>query len=155
MNRRDLLMISGIAVMLLAAVTGFDFVLTGVMGVPPAVETPAAAPSLTVASRSNVRVGDSTEFPIAGKLEVGEAATILGISSGSAGWYYIELSDGKRGFISPSIVTTDGDLTNLERIDPRSLSATATPLPTTVAPTQPPATAATDEAQPATPTASG
>ena len=163
------MMIAGIAVLLLAAVTGFDFMLDGVAGVPQTVEAPAVAPSLSVASRSNVRAGDSTEYPIVGKLEVGEEVAILGISQGSAGWYYIELPDNARGFISPDVVTTQGDLTNLAVIDPASLAASATPPPATAESTQPAATpAATEqpdeaqpdeaqpgEAQPATPTASG
>ena len=159
MNRRDLVMIMLIAILLLAAVTGFELMLRGVPEIMQDGEQSAAKPSLSVRSRSNVRAGDSTEYPIVGKMAVGESAAILGISSGSAGWYYIELPDGIRGFISPSVVTTEGDLTTLEQIDPDSLSASATPLPQTAEPTPSAATAAASEqaadTQLATPTASG
>lgn len=159
MNKRDLLMITGIAILLLAAVSGFELALRGVPEIPQAVEQRSAGPSLSVRSRSNVRAGDSTAHPIVSKLQVGEAATILGVSAGNTGWYFIELPDGTRGFISPDVVTTQGDLTHLERIEPASLSASATPPPSSAEPTQPVATTVatepTDEAQPVTPTASG
>ena len=150
MNKRDLLMITGIAVALLALVSGFEVLLRGVPEVLQDTELLLGKPSLTVRSRSNVRAGDSTSYPIVGKLQVGEAATILGVSQGSAGWYYIELPDGTRGFISPDVVSTEGDLSNLETIDPASLIATATPLPATAIPTQPAANAGAEETSPAT-----
>ena len=145
MNRRDLIFIVGIAILLIAAVSGFEFVLRGV---PEAadIDNQSLAPSLSASSRSNVRAGDSTSYPIVGKLEVGVTAAILGRSPGSAGWYYIELPDGARGFISPDVVVTQGDLTNLPAIAPASMNATATAAP---------ATAAADETHAATPTASG
>ena len=146
-------MITGIAIALLAAVSGFEMLLRGVPEALRDIEIGAAKPSLSVRSRSNVRAGDSTEYPILGKLQAGETATILGISQGSAGWYYIELPDGARGFISPDVVIAEGDLSNLPTINPVSLSATATPIPATAVPTQPVAT--TVETQPATPTPSG
>ena len=151
MNKRDLIFILGIAILLIAVVSGFELVLRGVPEAAPVIDNLSLAPSLTVRSRSNVRAGDSTDYPVVAKLEVGVTAAILGISRGSAGWYYIELPDGARGYISPDIVTADGDLTNLPTIDPASQSATATPAPATPA-------AATDDAadtQVATATASG
>ena len=148
-------MITGIGILLLAAVSGFEIVLRGVPEAFRDIEIGAAKPSLSVRSRSNVRAGDSTSFPMVGKLQVGETATILGISSGSAGWYYIELPDGTRGFISPDVVTTQGDLSKLATIDPASFSVTATSVPATPEPTQPAATADAVETQSVTPTASG
>ncbi len=155
MSRRDLLIITVIAVALLAAVFGVEMILRGVPAVMWDIEILLGKPTLSVRSRSNVRVGDATHYPIVAKLQVGEAAIILGVSQGRAGWYYIKLSDGARGFISPDIVATKGDLTNLETIDPASLIATATPLPATAIPTQPAANTGAEEAQPATPTAHG
>lgn len=159
MNGRDLTSIIGIAVLLLAAVSGVEMALRGLPEVPQEAGNRAAAPSLSVDSRSNVRAGDSTEHPVIGKLQVGESATILGISRGSAGWYYVELPDGARGFISPEVVLTDGDLKNLATIDPAGHFATASPLPHTPQPTQPAAAAMlTDEpgaGQSPTATASG
>ena len=148
-------MITGIGILLLAAVSGFEIVLKGVPEVLPS----AGKPTLTVRSRSNVRAGDSTSYAIVGKLEADETATILGVSASSAEWYYIELPDGARGFISPDVVQTQGDLTSLETIDPATLSTTATPVPPTAEATQPAATAVAteppDDARPATPTPSG
>ncbi len=155
MNKRDLLMIIAIALGLLAAVSGIEILLRGAPEIPAYTEQQLAAPSLTVDSRSNVRAGDSTGHPVVGKLQVGESASILAVSQGSAGWYYIELPDGTRGFISPDIVSTEGDLTILPTIDPASLSATATPDAASAVPTQPAATTVATETQPATPTARG
>jgi len=155
LNIRDLLIIAGIAFGLLAVVSGFEFLLRGAPEIPEYTEQQIAAPSLTVDSRSNVRAGDSTGHPVVGKLQAGESATILAISQGRAGWYYIEMPDGARGFISPDIVRTEGDLTNLPTIDPASLSATARPDPATAFPSQAAATAVASETQPATPTARG
>jgi len=146
MNKRDLIFILGIAILLIAAVSGFELALRGVPEAAPESDSQALPPSLTARNRSNVRAGDSTGYPIVGKLEVGVRVAILGISRGSAGWYYIELPDGARGFISPGVVVTQGDLTNLPAIDPASLSATATP---------PPATLVAAATQAATPTAAG
>lgn len=152
-------MITGIAVALLAAVSGFEMALKGVPETLLDLGILSGGPSLSVRSRSNVRAGDSTSYPIVGKLQAGESAPILGVSPRRAGWYYIELSDGARGFISPDIVITEGDLTNLAKINPASLSASATPRPATAVPTQPAPTA--DPTQPqantqsATPTARG
>ena len=159
MNRRDLIMITGIAIGLLAAVFGVEVILRGLPEVLRDIELGPAKPSLSVRSRSNVREGDAISYSVVGKLQVGEMATILGVSQGSAGWYYIELPDGTRGFISPDVVSTEGDLSNLETIDPASLIATATPPTVTAIPTQPAANAVateqTDEPLPATPTVSG
>lgn len=155
MNRRDLLMITGIAVALLAAVSAFEMTLKGVPSALRDIEFGAVKPSLSVRSRSNVRAGDSTSYRIVGKLQAGESAPILGVSARGAGWFYIELPDGTRGFIAPDIVITEGDLTNLVKIDHGILSPTATPLPATAVPTQPEATAAAVETESATPTARG
>lgn len=145
MNKRDLLSILGIAILLMATVSGFELALRGLPEAAPESDSQARPPSLSARNRSNVRAGDSTDFPIVGKLEVGVTAVILGISRGSAGWYYIELPDGARGFISPDIVTTEGDLNNLPTIDLAGLSATASP----------PAPSDDADTQAATPTASG
>ena len=155
MTRRDLIFIVGIALALMAAVSGFEILLRGVPEAAPDVGNQSLTPSLSVRSRSNVRAGDSTSAAIVGKLQAGETVAILGTSPGSAGWYYIELPDGTRGYISPDVVETRGDLTDLDRIDPASLSATATLLPATAESSQPGATADAVETQPATPTAAG
>ncbi len=81
---------------------------------------------------SNVRSGDSTFYPVIGGLREGDSALIKGISSRNTGWYYIELASGRSGFIFPGIVNTEGDLSNLPRINPPPVPPTPIPLPTAV-----------------------
>jgi hypothetical protein len=108
----------------------------------PTIETIAptadSAPRATASAQSvNVRSGDSVVYPQVGFLLQGESAPIVGISSFGTGWLYVELSNGRRGFVSPSVVTVSGDTSNLPRIDPpppptpTPIPATATPIATT------------------------
>ncbi len=89
---------------------------------------------------ANVRRGDSTEYDRIGFLFNGESATIIGISSFGTGWYYIQLANGRRGWVAPSVVRAEGDLTNVPRINPPppptpipTNTPTSTPTPTTEA----------------------
>ncbi|MCU0479723.1 MAG: SH3 domain-containing protein [Anaerolineae bacterium] len=95
-------------------------------------------PTATSTTDANVRAGDDTVYGRVGVLLTGTSAPILGISSTGSGWYYIELPNGTRGFISPTVVNVAGDLSNLQRISPPPRPVpTATP---TIAPTRPSAT---------------
>ncbi len=96
-------------------------------------------PRVTATVNSNVRAGDSTVYGVIGFLLDGESALIKGISSRGTGWYYIELANGRSGFIYPGIVNTTGDLSNLPRINPPPPPPpTPVPIPTAVpAPQQP------------------
>ena len=67
---------------------------------------------------ANVRAGDSTAYGVIGFLLDGESALVKGISSRGSGWYYIELANGRSGFIYPFIVNTEGDLSNLAADQP-------------------------------------
>ena len=99
---------------------------------PPATATPST-PTVTANLNANVRLGDSTQYPVIAALLEGESAPIVGISSFGTGWYVIELPTGRRGWISPTVVTVSGDTRNLPRIDPPPVPtpvATATPVPT-------------------------
>jgi len=89
---------------------------------------------------ANVRAGDSTAYSVVGFLLDGESALVKGISSRGSGWYYIELANGRSGFIYPFIVNTEGDLSNLPRINPPPPPPpTPVPIPTAVpAPAQQP-----------------
>lgn len=105
---------------------------------PPAV---FATPTLTgpyVQSfvNANVRQGDSTAYPIVGSLPNGSTAPIIGISTTGSGWYYIQLSNGVRGFISPTTVTAIGNTVGVPPVAPPPPPPTATP--TTVPPTSTP-----------------
>ena len=57
-----------IAVALLAAVFGVEMILRGVPEFGRDIEILLGKPMLTARSRSNVRVGDATSYPIVGKL---------------------------------------------------------------------------------------
>ncbi len=99
---------------------------------PEPTATPDSTPRVIAVVNSNVRAGDSTLYPVVGNLLVDGTATIRGISSRGSGWYYIELAGGRSGFIHPTIVRTEGDLTNLPRINPPPVPATPIPVATAV-----------------------
>lgn len=84
-------------------------------------------PVVTANLDSNVRSGDSTAYPVVGSLPSGFTAPVLGIANTGSGWYYIELSNGRRGFISPTVVEVNGNLANIQRIAPPPPPATPTP----------------------------
>jgi uncharacterized protein YgiM (DUF1202 family) len=86
-------------------------------------------PVVTANLDSNVRSGDDTAYPVVGSLPSGFSAPVLGIANTGSGWYYIELNNGRRGFISPTVVSISGNLANVPRIQPPPFPATATPTP--------------------------
>ena len=103
--------------------------------------TPTAlntGPQVVALVDSNVRVGDTTQYDRIGFLFSGDTAPIIGISSFNTGWYYIQLPNGRRGFIAPSVVRTEGNLTSVPRINP---PPPPTPIPTNT-PVPTPTTAA-------------
>ncbi|MDE2638411.1 MAG: hypothetical protein OXI30_18740 [Chloroflexota bacterium] len=105
---------------------------------PEPAPTEDPRPHVVATVNSNVRAGDSTLYAVIGHLLEGDSALIKGVSSYGTGWYYIELANGRSGFIYPHIVTTRGDLGNLPRINPPPLPPTPIPVPTAVpAPQQP------------------
>jgi hypothetical protein len=109
---------------------------TRVLERPTLAATPTAISAIaTVVARvdANVRTGDTTSYPVVGNLLTGESAAVIGISATGTGWYYIQLENGRRGFISPTTVNVTGNTLNLPTFFPP-----ATPTPT-LTPT-PPAT---------------
>ena len=114
---------------------------------PPAAEpTEDPSPRAIAVVSANVRAGDSTAYNVIGFLLDGESALIKGISSRGTGWYYIELANGRSGFIYPNIVNTTGDLSNLPRINPPP-----PPPPTAVPPTPVPPPPQQQQPQPQQP----
>ena len=99
---------------------------------PEATATPDDTPRVIALVNSNVRAGDSIFYGIVGGLRESESATIKGVSSYNTGWFYIELDSGRSGFIHPNIVRTEGDLSNLARINPPPLPPTPIPIPTAI-----------------------
>jgi uncharacterized protein YraI len=78
----------------------------------------------------NIRRGDSTVYPIVGKLDAGESAIIVGLSSRGTGWYRITLSNGVTGWVAPEVVLVTGSTSKLPRINPPpSPTPTDTPIP--------------------------
>lgn len=86
-------------------------------------------PRVTANRNANVRRGDGTNYDVVGSLNNGDTAPVIGISSYGSGWYYIELPNGARGWVAPSVVTVLGDLRNVPRVAPPPPPATATPTP--------------------------
>lgn len=90
------------------------------------------SPRVTALVNANVREGDSTQYKVVGFLEAGQSVDVIGVSSFGTGWYYIQLPDGKRGFVAPSVVSPSGDIRSVQRVNPPpppTPIATATPLP--------------------------
>jgi hypothetical protein len=101
---------------------------TRVLERPTLAATPTAISAIaTVTARvdANVRSGDGTNYPVVGNLLTGESAAVIGISATGSGWYYIQLENGRRGFISPTVVNISGNTLNLPTFFPP-----ATPTPT-------------------------
>jgi subtilase family serine protease len=124
-----------LAVSLLAlAMTGCRAFVDFAVGEPVS-QPPQQAQSATVvaAVNANVRAGDSTAYAITGGLNAGQTAPVLGISSTGSGWYYIQTPDGALGFISPDVVTVQGNLSGLTAVVPPNA-----PVVTSVPATQPP-----------------
>lgn len=121
---------------------GVDTVITPETPLQPVVTqetTTTTGPTATSTVDANVRAGDDTVYSVVGVLRTGTQASIIGISSRGTGWYYIELPNGTRGFIAPSVVTVNGNTSGLQQVTPPPRPApTSTPAPTRPAATQPP-----------------
>lgn len=88
---------------------------------PTLVPTPTPLsrdPEVTAITGANVRRGDSTAYEVVGSLQAGDTVPVLGISSYGSGWFYVELPNGQRGFVAPSVVRISGDVYSTPRIDP-------------------------------------
>lgn len=109
---------------------------------PPVFATPTlTGPYVQSFVNANVRQGDSTVYPIVGSLPNGSTAPIIGISTTGSGWYYIQLPNGTRGFISPTTVTAVGNTVGVPPVappPPPPPTATPTMIPPTATPTATP-----------------
>jgi uncharacterized protein YgiM (DUF1202 family) len=113
--------------------------------VPTATQVPAALPTLlptptaldatprvTARLNANVRLGDNTFYGTVGALLNGTTAPIIGISTTGSGWFLIQLDDGRRGWVSPTVVDVSGDLRQVPSVEPPPPPPpTATPIPPT------------------------
>jgi uncharacterized protein YgiM (DUF1202 family) len=97
---------------------------------PTLVPTPTAfstTPEAVAVTNGNVRSGDNTNYPVVGSLIANQRVQLVGRSNSGSGWWYVQLPNGTRGWVAPSVVQVSGDLTSLPRINP---PATPTPLAT-------------------------
>lgn len=104
---------------------------TAVPTQPPVVFATATPSGPFVQSfvNANVRQGDSTAYPVIGSLPNGSTAPIVGISTVN-GWFYIQLPNGTRGFISPTTVNVFGNTVGVPPVAPPPPPPTATPTAT-------------------------
>mgnify|MGYP000327152715 CR=1 FL=1 len=122
---------------------------------PTAIPTQDTTPRVTVTTRAaNVRTGDTTFHDIITSFTEGAQFRIVGISARGSGWYLIELPNGQRGWMAPSVVQVSGNLSGLPAVIPPP--PPITPTPTTPPPTPTPITsvnlvAGLVELNPATP----
>lgn len=89
-------------------------------------------PRVTARLDANVRSGDGLGYSIVDTLPEGTTARVVGISTSGNGWYLIDLPNGTRGWIAPSVVISEGDLRSVPRVNPPASPtppATATPVP--------------------------
>ncbi len=95
-------------------------------------------PIATVSKAGNVRSGDDKSFRLITSLRVGDKVTLLGLSSRGTGWYYIRLSNGTEGWISPSLITVPNGICSLSYIRPPDIVAAPVkpqePVPDTITP---------------------
>jgi uncharacterized protein YgiM (DUF1202 family) len=97
---------------------------------PTLVPTPTAfsnTPEAVAVTNGNVRAGDDTSYPIVGSVVVNQTVQLVGRSNSGSGWWYIQLPNGTRGWVAPSILQVTGNTANLPRINP---PATPTPVAT-------------------------
>jgi hypothetical protein len=100
---------------------------------PPAPTPFDPTPRVEATVDANIRGGDSVDYDVIGALLTGETAPVVGLSSTGSGWYVIELPNGRRGWISPTVVNLSGDIRDVPRIAPPA-PPTPTPVPATATP---------------------
>ena len=102
---------------------------------PPPTATPFdPTPRVEARLDANVRSGDGVIYDVIAGLRAGQTARVVGISSTGSGWYLIDLPDGRRGWISPTVVILSGDARGLPFVAPPP-PPTPTPIPVTPTPT--------------------
>lgn len=114
----------------------------GLLPQPGPVETAEAAPpsagtaQATARTNANVRLGDSTSYPIVTSLQGGQSVPVIAVSSTGSGWWLIRLPDGRQGFVAPSTVDVTGSTAGLPAVAPPPVPATPIP-PTATGPSLP------------------
>ncbi len=90
-------------------------------------------PRATARLAANVRRGDSVIYEAFTGLQPGQTVPIVGQSSLGTGWFLIELPNGARGWVSPSVVDVSGSLSGVPFVSPPP-PPTPTPIPATPTP---------------------
>lgn len=85
--------------------------------------TPAVEPRVTAKDDTSVHSGDGSGFPTFARLAKGENALALGVGLGG---YYIELTDGRRGWVCKDCVDLNVPFSSLTFVDDEELP-TSTP----------------------------
>ncbi len=88
--------------------------------------TPRVMVNPEQAQSANVRRGAGAGFERVGSLNAGESARVLGVNS-SAGWYFIELPGGARGWVSSGVLLLAGSLSGVPRLTPPTPDTPPTP----------------------------
>jgi hypothetical protein len=99
---------------------------------PPTPTALDSSPRATSRLNANIRRGDTTQYDQIGALLKGDSAPIIGISATGSGWYLVQLANGRKGWVAPSVVDVSGDLSGVPRVNPPP-PPTPTPTPTPVA----------------------
>lgn len=73
---------------------------------------------------------DNDRCPVIASLQSGESALVQALSSNNTGWFEIQLPSGVVGWVSPTVVTQQGDFSTVGRSQPPA------PLPPPVRPVQ-------------------
>lgn len=90
-------------------------------------------PRAIALTNANVRRGDSTLYEAFSSLQVNQEVPVVARSATGSGWYQIQLPNGARGWVAPSVVRVEGDLSSLPFIAPPP-PPTPTPIPATPTP---------------------
>ncbi|MBE2184687.1 MAG: hypothetical protein IAE89_14755 [Anaerolineae bacterium] len=97
----------------------------------PADTNPRVAP-LAEHAAVNIRrcdLVDNTRCPITGTLPSGQLADALALSANRTGWFQIRTLNGNVGWVSPTVVQTSGNFSNLPVVAPPTPFPPATPVP--------------------------
>lgn len=112
-------------------------------------ETPISKPQVVASNSLNVRGGPGTAYPIAGALNTGEQAEIIG-KNPAGDWWQVATAAGLQGWVLGTLVQTSGD-TAAVAVAANIPDAPPTPTPAPVAVAPEPAPAEPAPAAPAAP----
>lgn len=104
---------------------------------PTAIPTEDPTPRGTVTTASaNVRTGDSTNHPAIANMPQNTVVELVGRASTGSGWFQVRLPSGQLGWMSPTVISTSGEVARLPFVmpPPPPITPTPTPIPATPVP---------------------